>query len=388
MHLLWNTIKKIRDTDAYNFKLDKKKCRVDTEVFCKILQIYPRLHNQEFVKPPSEDELIPFIQELGYSGKCEILSAIHTDQMHQPWRTFAAIINRCISGKTIVRDDPLLGTLKFVSKTEDYQKYEADTPKKARKFKKIASPSRKLSPVLKAKPAKKPKKAKKSVKKSTTVPTAGVIIRDTPGVGSKPKVPDDSKDKTTGTDEGTDDESNDDDSDDDNDGANDDSKNDDDGDSDVDDSERTDSNSDEEVNPNLNLKDDDEEETQDDDYIRTPDYYVPTDEEFHEENREFDEEEYDDLYKDVNITPKDTKLKNEGKGDAEMTDAGLEDVSQEKTYEQVVDDAHVTLTSTQKTNGSKQSSSVSTDFANKFLNLDNVPPTDSEVASMMNVKAH
>ncbi|GKC59850.1 hypothetical protein Tco_1087448 [Tanacetum coccineum] len=62
--------------------------------------IYPRPHNQDFVEPSSEDEMVPFIQELGCSGKCDMLSAIHTDQMHQPWRTFAAIINRCISGKT------------------------------------------------------------------------------------------------------------------------------------------------------------------------------------------------------------------------------------------------------------------------------------------------
>ncbi|GJV73294.1 hypothetical protein Tco_1493289 [Tanacetum coccineum] len=43
-------------------------------------------------------------KELGYFGKCDMLSAIHTDQMHQPWRTFAAIINRCISGRTIGLD--------------------------------------------------------------------------------------------------------------------------------------------------------------------------------------------------------------------------------------------------------------------------------------------
>ncbi|GKF27465.1 hypothetical protein Tco_0083359, partial [Tanacetum coccineum] len=240
--------------------------------------------------------MIPFIQELGYSGKCDMLSAIHTDQMHQPWRTFAAIINRCISRKTIgldrlresraqilwgmfnkknvdyvtllwedfmyqadnkdispahkehmpyprftkviinhliskdktismrnkinlltVRDDTLLGTLKFVSKTEDYQKYGAlildgminqdikdskayktcldfatgkATPKKARKFKKVSSPSKKLSPVLEEEPAEKPKKAKKPAKKSTTVSTTGVVIRDTPGVSvSKKKAP-------------------------------------------------------------------------------------------------------------------------------------------------------------------------------------------------------
>ncbi|GKF75148.1 hypothetical protein Tco_0224592, partial [Tanacetum coccineum] len=32
--------------------------------------------------------------------ECDMISAINIDQMHQPWRTFAAIINRCISGKT------------------------------------------------------------------------------------------------------------------------------------------------------------------------------------------------------------------------------------------------------------------------------------------------
>ncbi|GJX79626.1 retrovirus-related pol polyprotein from transposon TNT 1-94 [Tanacetum coccineum] len=100
MHQFWNTITKIKDTDAYSFKLDKKKCRVDTEVFCEILQICPRILNQDFIAPPSEEDLVTFIQELGYSGRCNMLSAIHIDQMHQPWRTYVAIINRCISGKT------------------------------------------------------------------------------------------------------------------------------------------------------------------------------------------------------------------------------------------------------------------------------------------------
>ncbi|GJW53395.1 retrovirus-related pol polyprotein from transposon TNT 1-94 [Tanacetum coccineum] len=104
MHQFWNTIQKVKDTYAYRFKLDKKKFRVDTEVFHEILQICPRILNQDFIAPPSEEELVIFIQELGYSGKCDVLFTIYTDQMHQPWRTFAAIINRCISGKTIGLD--------------------------------------------------------------------------------------------------------------------------------------------------------------------------------------------------------------------------------------------------------------------------------------------
>ncbi|GKE33828.1 hypothetical protein Tco_1453150, partial [Tanacetum coccineum] len=82
MHQFWNTIQKIKDTDAYRFKLDKKKYQIDTEVFHEILQICPRILNQDFVEPTSEDELVPFIQELGYFGKCDMLSAIYTDQMH------------------------------------------------------------------------------------------------------------------------------------------------------------------------------------------------------------------------------------------------------------------------------------------------------------------
>ncbi|GKC50231.1 hypothetical protein Tco_1072976, partial [Tanacetum coccineum] len=154
---------------------------------------------------------------------------------------------------------------------------------------------------------------------------------------------------------------------------------DDDGDSDADDNYRTDSDDDE--NPSFNLKDD-EEEQKVEEYVHTLEY----DEFYDEEEEHVNEEEYEDLYGDVNITPKDTKPEKERKGDAKMTDAGLENVSQEQYYEQEVDDAHVTIT--QKTNSSKKSSSVSSDFATQFLNLDNIPPVDTEVASLMNVKTH
>nr|GEX04794.1 hypothetical protein [Tanacetum cinerariifolium] len=175
-----------------------------------------------------------------------------------------------------IRDDSLLGTLKFVSKTEDSHKYGAlilddminqdikdskayktyydfstgkVSPKKARKFKKIASPLRKVSPIKEAEHVKKDKRVKRPAKKSAIVPTAGDVIRDTLGVlvskkkapakgdrgkgieflfdfalleakskkdshmlhasgsgdvvGFQLKVPNESEDKTTGTDKGT-----------------------------------------------------------------------------------------------------------------------------------------------------------------------------------------
>ncbi|GJX29030.1 hypothetical protein Tco_0237109 [Tanacetum coccineum] len=332
MHKFWNTIKKIKDTDAYRFKLDKKKFRIDTEVFHEILQICLKLPNQDFVKPPPKEEMVPFIKELGYTGKCASLES-HQDligsgrQELKSCEMYGALIPEEIINQAIEDSKAYKIYLDFATGNA--------TPKIVRKFKKVASPSKKLSPVLEEELANKPKQAKKPVKKSTTVPTTSVVIRDTPGVfvskkkapakfdrgkgmdllsdvalleatqlkkalkkskqethkihasgssdgvGSQPKVPDESQDKTTGINEGIgtkpevpdvpkdqskseneswgnseDDDSNDDDSndvttDDDNDvdsNAN--------GDNEASDSERTDS--DEDKNPNLNQNDDEE----------------------------------------------------------------------------------------------------------------------------------
>ncbi|GKA31691.1 hypothetical protein Tco_0717996, partial [Tanacetum coccineum] len=55
-------------------------------------------------------------------------------------------------------------------------------------------------------------------------------------------------------------------------------------------------------------------------------------------------------------------------------------------FEQEEEDAHVTLTvvhDIQKTKGLVQSSSVSSDFTEKFLNFENVSPANNEIASLM-----
>nr|GEV44526.1 reverse transcriptase domain-containing protein [Tanacetum cinerariifolium] len=182
----WNTIKKIGKIDAYNFKLDKKKCRVDKKYY-----------------------------ELGCSSNREMLSTIRTDQIHQTWRTFAAmnvdyvallwevfmyqannreislarkehmpylrftkvIINHLISkDNTIsmrnminlhtVRDDTLLD-IKLSTSYKTYLDYATGKV-----------------------PPKKGKRVKRPAKKATTALTTGVVIRDTPGKSvSKKKAP-------------------------------------------------------------------------------------------------------------------------------------------------------------------------------------------------------
>ncbi|GKC49847.1 hypothetical protein Tco_1072592, partial [Tanacetum coccineum] len=105
------------------------------------------------------------------------------------------------------RDDSLLGALKFVSKTEVCQKYGAlisngminddinqsqayktyidyatgkVPPKKARNFKKPASPKLKTIPASPKEPTQKGKRVKRPTKKATTASSIDVVIRDTP----------------------------------------------------------------------------------------------------------------------------------------------------------------------------------------------------------------
>ncbi|GJR08070.1 hypothetical protein Tco_0790722 [Tanacetum coccineum] len=99
MHQFWNCIYK--HDDFYRFKIDKKKrFKLTLEVFRDILQICPRVQGRDFDPLPSEEDTVSFLRDLGHTGVINSLNDVVVDQMHQPWRTFAAIINRSLSGKT------------------------------------------------------------------------------------------------------------------------------------------------------------------------------------------------------------------------------------------------------------------------------------------------
>ncbi|GJZ29726.1 hypothetical protein Tco_0574373 [Tanacetum coccineum] len=384
-------------------EIDNKRFSVNVEVFRDILNICPRIPGQEFDKPLTEEEALSFIRELGHFGEINYITDVIVDHLHQTWRTFASIIIKCLCGKIdnkdskkqdkmfyprftkiiihhflekdksismrnrmfmhTARDDSLLRTMRFVSRHEDAQIYGATLPRAMtnqamldtvayKTYYAIASgaePLKSKKPKMKSKSAisskeapskKRPTKAKKD--------TSGADE----GTGTKPGVPDvpkylsESKNKLWG--DSDDDESNDDNSDEvPKDDDEDDVESDANDHNEASDSEKTESDKDE--NLNLNPNDDEEEEKEEDD-IRTPGSF-----EFND-----DDEEYDELYKDVNVRSKVTEQEEAGKGDAKMTDT---------THE-----------------SPKQSFSVSSDFVSKFLNLDNVSPIIDEVASMMNVK--
>ncbi|GJR06875.1 hypothetical protein Tco_0529859 [Tanacetum coccineum] len=123
------------------------------------------------------------------------------------------------------------------------------------------------------------------------------------------------------------------------------------------------------------------EEKQDDEFVHTPDDYVHADDETNDESKKFNEEEYEELYGDVNISLKDGEPANKEKGNVEMTVGGQVNVNQEGAGNQVKDDAQVT----QKTEGPIPSSFISFNYDVKCLNFDNTPPVDTEVVLMLDI---
>ncbi|GJX26362.1 hypothetical protein Tco_0232658 [Tanacetum coccineum] len=65
-----------------------------------MLKIFPKLPDQIFKEPPLEEEILSFIRDLGHTWEIKFLSDVNVGHMHQPWRSFASIINKCLSGKT------------------------------------------------------------------------------------------------------------------------------------------------------------------------------------------------------------------------------------------------------------------------------------------------
>ncbi|GKF16361.1 hypothetical protein Tco_0061279 [Tanacetum coccineum] len=91
MQQFWCTIKKVQDTDSYEFLSMLKSL---------ILDICPRVEGVDFIDVPDDDTALTFLIDLGYKGPLNRHTNMFVDHMHQPWRTLAAIINKCLSGKT------------------------------------------------------------------------------------------------------------------------------------------------------------------------------------------------------------------------------------------------------------------------------------------------
>nr|GFC20183.1 hypothetical protein [Tanacetum cinerariifolium] len=85
---------------AIRFKMDNKKHIVNLESFRDMLHICLRVPGQSFDEPPFEEEILAFICFLGHSAAIRTLTNVNINKLYQPWISFAAIINKCLTGKS------------------------------------------------------------------------------------------------------------------------------------------------------------------------------------------------------------------------------------------------------------------------------------------------
>ncbi|GJU49730.1 integrase, catalytic region, zinc finger, CCHC-type containing protein [Tanacetum coccineum] len=90
--------------EAFQVVLDALALTACYPTFIITADICPRVQGRDFDALPSKEDTISFLRDLGHTGVINSLNDVVVDQMHQPWRTFAALINRSLSGKTSALD--------------------------------------------------------------------------------------------------------------------------------------------------------------------------------------------------------------------------------------------------------------------------------------------
>ncbi|GJX28236.1 hypothetical protein Tco_0236315 [Tanacetum coccineum] len=459
MQEFWVTVS--RQDSSLRFKLNGKSHTVNVDNFRDMLKICPKLPSQKFEEPLIEEDILSFIRDLGHTGEIKFLSEVNVNHMHQPWRSFAAIINKCLSGKTTALESLRLSRAQILwgmyhNKKVDYVyllwedlvfQVESKNSKKNNdmyypRFTKVivdyfmakdqAIPSRNKmfwhhamddfmfttseaymtyrayatgEKTLKPKTKKKKADSEASPKSKTTQATKGKRIKSSAkgdkdakkkqptktfmdkgadeGTGDIPWVPnvptyrsDDEQISWKSSEEDDEDEVNVSEKDD-------------------DDDEKTDSDTDgyDFVHPKFSTHDDDakqdEEVNEEDSFdprVQTPSHVKSSDDESNEESDEevqganteeeemeeeatHEEDEANELYRDMNVNL-------EGR-DTAMTDAPLPNVQ----ATQETKDTHVILTAPINPEGQQQSSSVSSGFVSNMLN----PRPDTGIDSILNL---
>ncbi|GKD27354.1 hypothetical protein Tco_1233568 [Tanacetum coccineum] len=68
--------------------MNNKKHIVNHEYFRQMLQICPKLPDQQFEELPFEEEILTFLRDLGHSGEIKVITDVNVNKLHQPWRSF------------------------------------------------------------------------------------------------------------------------------------------------------------------------------------------------------------------------------------------------------------------------------------------------------------
>nr|GFC31772.1 hypothetical protein [Tanacetum cinerariifolium] len=119
MQEFWATAK--LHHNSIQFKIDTRKSVLDLEAFKEMLHISPRIPNQPFADLPTEEEILDFLTFLGHSYDICYLMDVNVNKLYQPWRSFALVINKCLTSKSSGVDTPTPVEPTDVQRTEAEQ---------------------------------------------------------------------------------------------------------------------------------------------------------------------------------------------------------------------------------------------------------------------------
>nr|GFB00566.1 hypothetical protein [Tanacetum cinerariifolium] len=85
---------------SIRFKMNNKKHIINLETFRDMLHVCPRVPGQSFDELPFEAEILEFLRFLGHSDEIRHLTDVNVNKLFQPWRSFGAVINKCLTRKS------------------------------------------------------------------------------------------------------------------------------------------------------------------------------------------------------------------------------------------------------------------------------------------------
>nr|GEX26237.1 hypothetical protein [Tanacetum cinerariifolium] len=87
--------------ERIEFLINKMEMQSFTpETLKKLTDEVDEIPNKQFEELPFEEAILTFLRELAYSREIKMITDVNVNKLHQPWRSFTAVINKCMSGKT------------------------------------------------------------------------------------------------------------------------------------------------------------------------------------------------------------------------------------------------------------------------------------------------
>ncbi|GJW44453.1 hypothetical protein Tco_0073252 [Tanacetum coccineum] len=361
MHQFWDSVYK-HDT-FYRFKIDKRKrFKLTLEVFRDIFKICPRVQGQEFDALPTDEEIVSFLRDLGHTGEIHSLNDVFKKSASLKLTTIPASTEEPIGKSKIVKRPAKKSTQALAKGVVIRETSEIPVSKKKEKVDVARGKGIELLSDVALTEEAKYEEVRKNILRDfhKTHPSgSGIATKPTPsaviikpsitnkGTGVKPGVPDVTEKESSKSEADDDDKSQSD--------------------------NKDESDFEHETDDNESGSESDQEE--DDEKI---------------ENDE--EEEEEEIFKTPSNDSDETKMKQRLLIKLKGSDATMTNVQQgneNPEISQVIEDAHVTLSTVlQKAKIPYSSSSRSSDLAAKFLNFLDIPTIEAEIVSPLDVPVH